>query len=156
MVIISSVEDLRDYAIKLAKLDETKAAAPEEPESIKKIKAILKKYSFSNHRELLTKLVSILVDTELKLPEAAEGFIRNTVIVPLEQMGGHDYPLNRPFFVRELGSKGRPYRGLREDGSMGNNLRGDWRFATKNEVTEFFASTNSDLQRELSKLVAAI
>lgn len=162
MVVISTVEDLRDYALKLAA--EAQAKTPEdEPESIKKIKAILAKYSFNGHREPLTKLVSILVDTELKLPDTElklpdpeKTYPQYTVVVPLEEANAHCYPVGRPFYVSKLNSERRAVDSILEDGSTGNNHHGAWRYATEDEVNAFFAlaSANSNLRRALSKIVS--
>lgn len=73
-------------------------------------------------------------DEDEKAPEY--NYPRLSAIVPLEEMGDHDYPVGAPAVIYNMEKR----FGIKQDGERGNHHHGLWRYATDDEIAAFFVA----------------
>lgn len=116
----------------------------------KKTAKIADTVNFGSYRGAVLKLAAAILGEPIsQLCSKNDGddgilFDAFTVVVPITEEGGHNYPIEKPALIMR-----GPSGALRGDGTPGNNLnsyKSDFRPATDAEITELVTTLNeSDL-----------
>jgi len=157
ILILETIEDIKAHCLKVtsaARGEMSPRAADAAPTPLSPFATALlsvwDKASFSEYTEGVGDILSVLVKhktgedvvfTKKKEEDDEYTYPKYSAVVPLEESGGHDYPVNKPFLV-----KGKSYGdGYAEEGwrmgeeETGNCHDGAWRYATDAEIDELFA-----------------
>ena len=147
---IETIGDLKEYVKAITakyRSEREEAPKPEGPKSeiAKKLLAIWDESNFGCQRPHVAEILRAIVkevageDVEFKSKKEEDdhSFEKFCAIVPLNNVNRHVYEIGKASIVKMVDSDGDAIL-LKDDGENGNYFRGDWRYATDEEIETLF------------------
>ena len=144
---IDTVEKLKEYITKRTqKLRDEIKVKKEKPSHplITAVEEVWPDLDFGCQQDSAKLLVEMIVrsvtgDKSYELPDEEEVQYKTlTLVVPQEKKSEHNYPVGEPFLVNSM-SDGYAHGGITVLGKTGNHHHGIWRYATDEEMVDYFS-----------------